>query len=92
LREGEEIQASETGICQKTESGGVQHFEIRHETGEAQFSKDAPPGKPFGYVAIFSLPDAGGREILEVDTSQEEAAGGGPKSTHVIYYFDSPPV
>ena len=41
-REGEEISASETGLCEKTESGGVQHFEIRDEDGKPQFAEDAP--------------------------------------------------
>jgi hypothetical protein len=87
LHEGEEIQASETGICQKTESGGVLHFEIRNEDGDAQFSQDAPEGKSFTYVAVSSIGGAG-RQILDVDTSQEEAPHGGPKAAHVNYYFE----
>lgn len=87
LREGEEIEASETGVCQKTESGGVRRFEIRNEDGKAEFSQDAPGGKSFTYVAISSIGGAG-RQILDVDTSQEEAPGGGPKSGHVNAYFE----
>jgi hypothetical protein len=32
-QEGELILASETGLCEKTETGGVQHFEVRNEDG-----------------------------------------------------------
>lgn len=87
-QQGELIRASETGVCQKTESGGIERFEIRNEDGEAQFSQDAPEGKPFGYVAIFAFPNPGGREILEVDASQDATPGGGPKSGHMNYFFD----
>src|ERR1700675_3967411 len=66
-QEGDSIVASETGVCEKTESGGVRHFEIRNEDGEVQFFQDAPEGKPFTYVGIFSLANAG-REIFDVDT------------------------
>jgi hypothetical protein len=87
LREGEEIEASETGLCQKTDAGGVTHFEIRNEDGDARFSRDAPAEKPFSYVAIASVGGAG-KTILNVDTSSEDKPGGGPKSAHVNYYFD----
>jgi hypothetical protein len=86
-QEDEPILASETGVCEKTETGGVQRFEIRNEDGEVQFFQDAPGGNPFRYVGIFSLANAG-REILYVDTSHEEIHGGGQKPAHVIYYFD----
>lgn len=89
-QEGELILASETGLCQKTESGGVQHFEVRNEDGDAQFSQDAPAGSPFSYVGIFSIPNAA-RLILDIDTSHDEMQGGGPKSAHVHYYFDPLP-
>ena len=84
---GELIVASETGVCEKSDSGGVEHFEIRNEDGDAQFTEDAPAGKPFAYVAVFALANAG-KEIVDVDTSFEEGAGGGPKSVHVNYYFE----
>lgn len=87
-QQGELIRVSDTGVCQKTDSGGVQRFEIRNEDGEAQFFQDAPADNPFGYVAIFAFPNPGGREILEVDTSPGGASGGGPKSRHVSYFFD----
>jgi hypothetical protein len=87
LREGEEIQASETGLCQKTDSGGVTHFEIRDEDGEAKFAQDAPAGKPLSYVAMVSIANAG-KTLLDMDTSSDERPGGGPKSAHVNYYFD----
>jgi hypothetical protein len=86
-QEGEVIRASETGLCEKTESGGVLRFEVRNEDGEVQFFQDAPTGDPFSYVGIFSAANAG-REILDVDTSRREGDGGGPKSVHVIYYFE----
>ena len=86
---GEDPAASETGICDKNEAGGVQRFEIRNETGEVQFSQDAPAGNLFTYVGIFAFANAG-REILDVETSHEEAAGGA-KSAHLIYYFDPAP-
>ncbi|HSZ18575.1 MAG TPA: hypothetical protein VK770_02225 [Candidatus Acidoferrum sp.] len=86
-QEGELILASETGLCEKTESGGVQRFEIRNEDGEVQFFQDAPSGNPFSYVGIFSIANAG-REILDVDTSHDEIHGNGQKPVHLIYYFD----
>jgi hypothetical protein len=89
-QEGELIRASETGLCEKTESGGVQRFEIRDDTGEVQFFQDAPAGNPFSYVGIFSVENAG-REILYVDTSHDEIHGSGPNPTHLIYYFDPTP-
>ena len=89
-QEGELILASETGLCEKTESGGVQHFEVRNEDGEAQFSQDAPAGSPFSYVGVFSIANAG-RVILDIDTSNDGMQGGGPKSAHVHYYFDPLP-
>jgi hypothetical protein len=89
-QEGELVVASETGLCEKTEAGGVQRFEIRNEDGEVQFFQDAPAGNPFSYVGIFSLANAG-REILDVDTSHDEIHGSGPKPVHLIYYFDPTP-
>ena len=86
-QEDELILASETGLCEKTESGGVQRFEIRNEDGEVQFFQDAPSGNPFSYVGIFSIANAG-REILDVDTSHDEIHGNGQKPVHLIYYFD----
>lgn len=88
LREGEEIEASETGLCQKTDSGGVTHFEIHNEDGTVQFSQDAPDGKPFSYVAVVPIMGAA-RTLLDVDTSSDERPGGGPKSAHVNYYFEA---
>ena len=87
-QQGELIRASETGVCQKTESGGVERLEIRNEDGDVQFFQDAPAEKAFGYVAIFAFSNPGGREILEVDTAQSELPAGGPKSGHVNYFFD----
>lgn len=87
-QQGELIRASDTGVCQKSDSGGVERFEIRNEDGDAQFFQDAPADKPFGYVAIFAFPNPGGREILEVDTSPGGSPGGGPKPGHVNYFFD----
>jgi len=87
LREGEEIEASETGLCQRTDAGGVTHFEIRNEAGEAQFSQDAAAGKPFSYVAVVPIAGAA-RTLLDVDTSSDERPRGGPKSAHVNYYFE----
>ena len=84
---GELIRASETGICEKTDSGGVERFEIRNEDGDAQFSQDAPAGKPFAYVAVFAVANAG-KELVDADTSFEAGPGGGPKSAHVHYYFE----
>jgi len=84
------IVASETGVCEKTEAGGVQRFEIRNEDGEVQFFQDAPDGNPFSYVGIFSLANAGS-EIFDVDTSHDEIQGSGPKPVHLIYYFDPTP-
>ncbi len=81
-QEGELIRASETGLCEKTESGGVKRFEIRDETGEVQFFQDAPAGNPLSYVGIFSVANAG-REILYVDTSHEEIHGSGPNPAHL---------
>jgi hypothetical protein len=89
-QEGELIRASETGLCEKTESGGVQHFEVRNEAGEVQFFQDAPAGNSFTYVGIFSLANAG-KEILDVDTSHDEIHGSDPKPAHLIYYFDPTP-
>ena len=89
-QEDESILASETGLCEKTESAGLQRFEVRNESGDVQFFQDAPAGKPFSYVAIFSFANAG-QEILDVDTSLDEIHGSGPKPTHVIYYFDPTP-
>jgi hypothetical protein len=89
-QEGEVIVASETGLCEKTEAGGVQRFEIRNEDGEIQFFQDAPGGKPFSYVGIFSIANAG-REIFDVDTSHDDLPGSGAKPAHVIYYFDPTP-
>src|ERR1700722_7612073 len=90
VQEGELILASETGLCEKTESGGVQRFEIRNEDGEVQFFQDAPAGNPFSYVGIFSIANAG-IEVLDVDTSHDEIQGSGPKPAHLIYYFDPTP-
>jgi len=90
-QEDELIHASETGLCEKAESGGLQRFEIRNEDGEVQFFQDAPDGNPFSYVGIFSIANAG-REILDVDTSHDETQGGGLKPMHIIYYFDPTPV
>jgi hypothetical protein len=89
-REAELLLASETGLCEKTESGGIQRFEIRNEEGDVQFAQDAPAGSPFTYVGIFSIANASG-EILDVDTSHDEMPGDGPKSMHLIYYFDPAP-
>lgn len=86
-QEGELILASETGLCEKTESGGVQRFEIRNEDGEVQFFQDAPSGNPFSYVGIFSIANAG-KEILDVDTSLDEIQASSQKPAHLIYYFD----
>jgi hypothetical protein len=90
IQEGEPIRASETGLCEKTESGGVLRFEIRNEDGEVQFFQDAPSGNPFSYVGIFSVANAG-REVFYVDTSHDEIHGGNPNPVHVIYYFDPTP-
>jgi hypothetical protein len=89
-QEGELIVASETGVCEKTESGGVQRFEIRNEDGEVQFFQDAPGGNLFSYVGIFSLANAG-REIFDVDTTHDEIHASGLKPVHLIYYFDPTP-
>jgi hypothetical protein len=89
-QEGELIRASETGLCGKTESGGVQRFEIRNEDGDAQFSQDAPAGSPYTYVGIFSFANAG-REILYVDTSHDETHGSGMKPADLVYYLDPAP-
>jgi hypothetical protein len=89
-QEGELIVSSETGVCEKTEAGGVQRFEIRNEDGEVQFFQDAPGGNPFSYVGIFSIANAG-REIFDVDTSHDEIHGSGQKPAHLIYYFDPTP-
>ena len=70
VQEGELILASETGVCEKNDSGGVQHFEVRNEEREVQFSQDAPAEKPFSYVGIFSFANAG-RQIFDVDTSRD---------------------
>jgi hypothetical protein len=86
-QQGEVIRASETGLCKKTESGGVERFEIRNEDGEAQFFQDAPAGNPFSYVGIF-LFASGGRKILDVETAREEPQSGGPNPARVFYYFD----
>jgi hypothetical protein len=89
-QEGELIRASETGLCQETESGGVQRFEVRNEDGELQFSQNAPAGDPFRYVGIFSVANAG-REIFYVDISHDDIHATGTNSVHVIYYFDPTP-
>ena len=89
-QEGELILASETGLCEKTESGGVQHFEVRNEAGEVQFFQDAPTGNPFQYVGIFSFANAG-KEILDIDISHDEIHGSSPNPAHIIYYFDPTP-
>ena len=89
-QEGELIVESETGLCGKTEAGGVLRFEIRNEDGDIQFFQDAPGGNPFSYVGIFSIPNAG-REIFYVDTSHDEIQGSRPKPVHLIYYFDPTP-
>jgi len=89
-QEGELIRASETGQCEKTESGGVQRFEIRNEDGDAQFFQDAPAGNPYTYVETFSFANAG-REIFYVSTSHDEIHGSGLKPGDVIYYFDPTP-
>jgi hypothetical protein len=89
-QEGELIRASDTGLCEKTESGGVQRFEVRNEDGEVQFFQDAPAGNAFSYVGIFSFANAG-KEILDVDTSHDEIHGNGLKPVHLIYYFDPTP-
>jgi hypothetical protein len=87
LRQGEEIQESPTEVCEKKDSGEIQHFEIRNEDGDAKISQDAPEGKPFGYVALSLIPSAG-REILDVDTSSDGVPGGGQRSAHVHSYFE----
>jgi hypothetical protein len=89
-QEGEVIRASETGLCEKTESGGVRRFEVRNEDGELQFFQDAPAGDPFSFVGIFSAANAG-REIFDVDTSRGENNGDSLKFKHVIYYFEPAP-
>jgi hypothetical protein len=89
-QEGELILASDTGLCEKTESGGVQRFEIRNEEGEAQFFQDAPAGNPFSSVGIFSIANAG-RQIFDVDTSHDDTQGSGLKPVHLIYYFEPTP-
>jgi hypothetical protein len=89
-QEGELIRPSETGVCEKTASGGVQRFEVRNEDGELQFFQDAPAGNPFSYVGIFSVANAG-REIFDVDTSHDVTSGGSPNPVHLIYYFDPTP-
>ena len=86
-QEGELIRASETGLCEKTESGGVQRFEIRNDDGEVQFFQDAPDGNPFSYVGIFPFANAG-KEIINIDTSHDEIHGSGTNPVHLIYYFD----
>ncbi len=88
--QGELILLSETGLCEKTDSGGVERFEVRNEDGEVQFSQDAPAEKPFSYVGIFSVANAG-REIFDVDTSHDEIENSAPKMAHLIYYFDPTP-
>lgn len=40
-QQGELIRASDTGVCQKSDSGGVERFEIRNEDGDAQLSWSA---------------------------------------------------
>ncbi len=86
-QQGGLLVASETGLCEKTESSGVQRFEVRNETGDVQFSQDAPAGNPFTYVGIFSFQNAG-KAIVDVDTSHDEMSGSGAKPVHLIYYFD----
>jgi len=88
--QGELILASETGLCEKTDSGGVERFEVRNEDGEVQFSQDAPAEKPFSYVGIFSATNAG-REIFDIDTSHDEIQNSAPKMAHLIYYFEPTP-
>jgi hypothetical protein len=89
-QEGELIRASETGLCQATESGGVRRFEVRNEDGELQFFQDAPAGDPFRYVGIFSVANAG-REIFYVDISHDDIHASNPSPAHLIYYFDPTP-
>jgi hypothetical protein len=84
---GELIVASETGVCEKTEAGGVQRFEVRNEAGDVQFFQDAPEENPFSYVGIFSFANGDG-EILDIDTSHGEIQSSGPKPEHLIYYFE----
>jgi hypothetical protein len=55
-----------------------------------QFSQDAPEARAFAYVAIFGLANAG-REILDVETSQDDPAASDLKAAHTIYYFDPLP-
>jgi hypothetical protein len=86
-QEGELILASDTGLCEKTESAGVQHIEIRNEAGDVQFSQDAPDGDAFKSVGIFSFANAG-KEIIDVDSSHDVTASSSPRPVHVIYYFD----
>jgi len=89
-QEGELIRASETGLCEKTESGGVERFEIRNEDGDVQFFKDAPSGNLYSYVGIFSFSNAG-REIFYINTSHDETHGSGLKPGYLTYYFDPTP-
>lgn len=87
-QQGELMVASETGICDQTESGGVQRFEVRNEAGDVQFAQDAPDGHSFTYVAIFRFANAG-EEILDVDTSQDDLNSADPKPVHVLFYFQA---
>lgn len=87
---GELIAASETGVCEKGDSGGIEHFEIRNEDGEARFSQDAPEGNAFTYVGIFAV-TGGPREILDVETSHDQNPGGDRKAARLSYYFDMAP-
>jgi len=88
-QEGEEIRASETGLCEKTESGGVLRFEVHDEDGQVRFFDDAPAGQPYAYVGIFSYANAG-REVLYIETSHAETHGA-LKSGYLIYYLDPTP-
>jgi hypothetical protein len=60
---------------------------VRNETRDVQFFQDAPEGKPFTYVGIFSFSN-GGSEILNIETSFDEIPDNGPKPVHLIYYFE----
>jgi hypothetical protein len=86
-QQGELIRASDTGICQKTEAGGVERFEIRNEDGDVQFDRDAPADNPFNFVGMFSF-SGGQRKILDVETSHGEVHGNASSSGRVIYYFE----
>lgn len=89
-QQGELIVASETGVCEKTEAGGVQRFEIRDEDGEAAFSEDAPEGGAFTYVGMSST-IGGPRDILTVEVSSADAPAGKKDPGRILYYFDLAP-